>query len=552
MLTETTVVHAAYRVLKKIAEGEVGEVYKAERKANGEVCVLKVLNREWMGDSRLVEGFKREADRARSLKHPNAVRVEDVGEAEDGRPFVVMEHVAGETLGQVMAREGRLPVERTCSVARQVAAVLEVAHAQGIVHQDVTPSHVMLLATPKGEQVKLLGCCIARIKEDRRRDIGRLALRPTGSLMGTPVYFSPEMATGKRELDDRSDLYSLGVLLYQMLSGELPFEDTTTPMNAVLAHLLALPRPLRGVPDRLAELVRRMLEKKPDLRPAGARVVVEELESVEALLRAVSAPALSASLPDEMKQTVAEAAELKAEPVATAPLETLHSEAAPSQVGEVALKDTSQGLVQTPTPVARPQAGGLLAVRAAARQSNSAAPGQAARERRKSRRRWPRWAMGLAMATVLLALVAWFLEPLRSKLAPYFESTPAAATPPAPRTSSPAAVRPAVGAASRASPDSAGIKPAAAKPQRRDQTGNPGSLTRSAKQPKPAPRHPLDLATLRALTAEGDALFRRGEYDRAIESYGKALRLDPASESLHSKILRARSAKAAEEKYLNE
>lgn len=580
MLSESTVVHVAYRILEKVAQGEVGEIYKAERRAGGGVCALKVLNPEWRADTRLVEHFKQEAERARALRHPNAVLVEDVDEAEDGRPFVVMEYVAGETLRQVMAREGHLGVERACSVARQVAAVLEVAHAQDIVHQDITPGHIMLVETPEGEQAKLLGCCIARIKEGRRRDMGRLALKHTGGLMGTPEYFSPELAAGRRngELDGRSDLYSLGVVLYQMLSGERPFEGQHTPMDVVLAHLLAPPRPLSGVPDELASLVMRLLEKKPDLRPAGARPVVEELERVERLLRGVSAP--SVTVPLGVSRTIHDGVRLEASPTGpvSIPPEPPHTAAAPPPpVAEVVLDSASPRPVPAPTRITRRLPGGTLGLEVAEQSRAPAAlPRQALAVSRKAPRRWTRWIAGLAVATLSLALVAWFLEPLRSRLAPYFErptvegpgsrpvteapSGPAPgasqpATPPAsvPSPSPPAAAGAAVRPTSEASAGSAGPTPAVSQTQRRDQSGKRASLAPPAGKPKPAaPKRPADQTTLHALTAEGDAFFRRGEYDRAIESFSKALRLDPASESLHTRILRARSAKAAEEKYLNE
>ncbi len=173
MLTQGTVVHAGYRVLESIAQGEIGELYKAERLASKQLCVLKVLSPGLMSDSQLVEHFKQEAKRACAFRHPNAVRMEEVGEAEDARPFVVMEYLPGENLREVMAREGRLPVSRACFIARQVATVLQAAHALDIVHQDITPGNIMLVRTPAGERVRLLDCFIARIKEDRRCDIER-------------------------------------------------------------------------------------------------------------------------------------------------------------------------------------------------------------------------------------------------------------------------------------------------------------------------------------------------------------------------------------------
>src|SRR6516165_4276252 len=306
MLTQGTVIHAGYRVLERIGQGEIGEVYRADRVGTGQLCALKVLSAGLMNDSVLVGRFTEEAKRASTIRHPNAVRIEGVGEAEDGRPFVVMEYLPGENMRDVMAREGRLPASRACFIARQVATVLPVAHALGFVHQDVTPGNIMLVETPVGTQVRLLDCCVARIKEHRRRDMSRIALGNRGVLMGTPEYFSPEMAVGKRgsELDGRSDLYSLGVVLYQMLCGELPFEAKSGAMDALLAHLLIPPRPISGLgpdaPEALGRLVMRMLEKNPASRPSSSRIVAEELEKVEwALRQTPSLAPLGASPPED-------------------------------------------------------------------------------------------------------------------------------------------------------------------------------------------------------------------------------------------------------------
>ncbi len=568
MLTQGAVVHAGYRVLERIAQGEIGELYKAERLAPEQLCVLKVLNPGLMSDSMLVERFKQEAKRACTFWHPNAVRIEGFGEAEDGRPFVVMEYLPGENLREVMAREGRLSVSRACFIAREVAAVLQAAHAQAIVHQDITPSHIMLVETPAGAQVRLLDCCIARIKEDRRRDMGRIALRRPGILMGTPYYLSPEMAVGKpgSELDGRSDLYSLGVVLYQMLCGELPFEIKSDTMDALLAHLLIPPKPISrlcpDLPDALVSLVTRMLEKKPESRPASARMVAEELERVELLLRQASAMAPAVPSPPEAGETVGDVALSGAStrPSVTVPLR--HS--GPPAAGAVSAIQLDTGKPKGPAPPAQ---------FAIARQRPAAID--------KAPRRWLRWAAGMAIMAFSLGLVTRFFTPRRSKITPYSappESSVPASRPPLGRsspdrtsgtgqtgrsktipTSQPGAPLPTSSrrtnpVVSGASSQPAGAKPGARASQDRDtarkQAAQSGKLVSEANRAGPRPS--ADLAKGRALKAEGDGFFRRGEYDRAIQSYERALRLDPASEALHTRILRARTAKAAEEQYLNE
>jgi eukaryotic-like serine/threonine-protein kinase len=558
MLTQGTVIHAGYRVLERIGQGEIGEVYRAERMATRQSCALKVLNAGLMSDSLLVERFKEEAKRVSMLQHPNAVRIDGLEEAEDGRPFVVMEYLQGENMREVLARDGRLPPARACFVARQVAAALQAAHALDIVHQDVTPGNIMLVETPSGTRVKLLDCCIARIKEERRCDIGRIALGDRDVLMGRPEYFSPEMAVGKRgsELGPQSDLYSLGVVLYQMVCGKLPFETEFGAIGALLAHLLVSPQSIGAlrpdVPEELSRLVATMLEKKPESRPASCQIVMEELEKLEWVLEQPS-PLASVGGP-------AEEAGITALPLgASTPILPLDS-AYPSVGATPAMRyDTGKPETPVPTPplpVVRPWPEVIPNV--------------------------PRWrhqsAAITAIITLSFGLLFWFLGPLRSKLTRYFEPGASAnssssgrssgeatgrggqasqpVTMPAPQANAPptASSPEPTPAVPEVSPRPPSTKAGAGVSQDQGMVGEQTTLpderaskpSRTARQPKPDP------AAVRALTAEGDEFFRQGEYDRAIQSYERALRLDPSAEALRTKITRARTAEAAEQKYLNE
>jgi serine/threonine protein kinase len=552
MLTEGIVIPAGYRVLERIGLGEIGEVYKAGCAATDQLFAIKVLSARLMSDSLLVERFKEEAKRASLFRHPNTVRIEAVGATEDGRPFVVMEYLPGETVREVMAREERLPAERACFIARQVATVLQAAHTLGLVHQDITPGNIMLVEASAGTRVSLLDCYIARIKEDRRRDMGGITLGGRGVLMGRPEYFSPEMAVGRRghELDGRSDIYSLGVVLYQMLCGELPFDAKSGSMDALLSHLLIPPKPLSELrpdaPEELGRLVARMLEKKPESRPTSSRIVVEELERVEWVLRQTSSLAPVASSP--------EAGET---PPGVVPSDTSTPASppdSPPQVAGAALiiqSDTEKPVAPVPSPalpVVEPQSSTT----------------------QKTPRRGLRWA---AITALSLGLVACFFLLLRSKLVPYFEpgrsatrpatgwsagdgtgqSAQPATKPAAQQNASPAAgatrTTPAV---SEASPQSTGAKPEVRSGHDEGRVDEQGARERASKASHSARQPNPDPTTVRAWTAQGDEFFRRGEYNRAIESYGRALRLDPSSETLRTKILRAKTAEAAEQKYLNE
>ena len=283
-----TIVRGKYRILGPLGHGGMADVYKALHVTFGEVRALKVMNADFLRDELFVKRFKQEAVFCRKLQHPNAVQVDDIDEAEDGRPFIVMEYVEGRSLREVIQGGSPMPVARVCGIARQVASALDAAHRLGMVHRDIKPANILVLSTPEGEQAKVLDFGIAKLRESRASDTtAGMTLTGPGMVVGTPPYMSPEQALGKRgdEIDGRSDLYSLGIVMYQMLTGELPFAaDTTVAM--LLAHIQALPAPLGGrpgskIPESVASVVMRCLEKKPEARPASAKALIEELERAE-------------------------------------------------------------------------------------------------------------------------------------------------------------------------------------------------------------------------------------------------------------------------------
>ncbi len=282
--SEGTVIRGKYRILEKVGQGGMGSVYKAFHVLFGELRALKVINPDLLSDQMFVKRFKQEAVIARKLDHPNAVRVDDIDEAEDGRPFMVMEYIEGESLKSRIQARGSLPVPMVCSISRQVAAALNAAHKLGMVHRDIKPANIVLIQSPQGEQAKVLDFGIARFRDGKSGESSEMTLTGTGVVIGTPQYMSPEQAMGKRsgELDGRSDLYSLGVVMYQMLTGELPFKADTT-MELLLAHINTPPRPILEarpelkIPPEVAQAVMRCLEKKPDQRPVDGAALIEEL-----------------------------------------------------------------------------------------------------------------------------------------------------------------------------------------------------------------------------------------------------------------------------------
>lgn len=271
------VVAGRYRVLSRLGEGAMGAVYLAEHLRMGRRDALKVLSRSLADDDDARARFTREARNASFINHPNACTVYDFGEIADGLPFIAMEYVDGETLGELLSREGRLSPDRAVDLVAQVTRALEAAHARGIAHRDLKPDNIMLTRAPDGsERAKVVDFGIAKAMEDE----GGQNLTMPGWVVGTPEYVSPEQLAGQ-DLDGRSDLYSLGIVLFRMLTGGLPFHGDT--WQEVMTNRLSEP------PDRLADVggtpypsaledvVRRTLEREPEERFPDAAAFREAL-----------------------------------------------------------------------------------------------------------------------------------------------------------------------------------------------------------------------------------------------------------------------------------
>jgi serine/threonine-protein kinase len=250
----------------------MAEVYRARDDLLGREVALKVLSDRFSHDRSFVERFRREAQSAANLNHPNIVSLYDYG-ADDGNYFIVMEFIDGHSLSEIIARDGPLMPERSAEIAAEVARALQRAHAAGLVHRDIKPGNIML--TSAG-QTKVTDFGIARALHSD----GEATMTQTGMVIGTAAYLSPEQAQGD-PVDARSDVYALGCVLYEMLTGRVPFAGDT-PLSIAYKHVRELPQPPstlnRDVPQDLDSIVMKALAKNADNRYASAAEMQQDLE----------------------------------------------------------------------------------------------------------------------------------------------------------------------------------------------------------------------------------------------------------------------------------
>jgi len=286
------VIAGNFRIDGLIGSGAMGNVYKAEQLSLGKQVAIKVLHPHLMGDEKLVGRFKREAKSASLLNHPNSIQIIDSGQDRDGTLYIAMELLTGRDLAQVIRDDFPLPLPRVVRILSQVLSALEEAHAQRVIHRDLKPSNIMLIQRrDEKDFVKVCDFGIAKATLSEADDRAAM-LTIQGLVCGTPEYMAPEQARAE-QLDGRADLYAAAVILYQMVTGDIPFR-ADSPMAIVSRHLVEAPvppskrRPDLRLPKIIDDVVLRGLEKEREMRYPTAVAFREVLEGV---LGATSGPA---------------------------------------------------------------------------------------------------------------------------------------------------------------------------------------------------------------------------------------------------------------------
>jgi serine/threonine protein kinase len=274
-----------YRILDLISVGGMGRVYRAEQSVLGRTVAVKIIHPHLLADENATLRFLTEARAASKLNHPNSIAVYDFGRTEDGQPYIVMEFLRGKDLARVIYEDGPLSTARIANVLTQVLAALAEAHELGIVHRDLKPENVFLEPLRRGgDFVKVLDFGLAKLRADAR---GPTNVTSPGIVCGTPDYMAPEQGRGD-PIDGRSDLYAVGVMLFQLLTGRLPFE-ADSPTRVVMMHLtVPVPDPRqispgRNIPNSLVDVVYKALQKDCTQRYQDALEFADAIREAQAL-----------------------------------------------------------------------------------------------------------------------------------------------------------------------------------------------------------------------------------------------------------------------------
>jgi tRNA A-37 threonylcarbamoyl transferase component Bud32 len=262
-----------YRIVERIASGGMATIYKATHSKNGALAVLKVPYDQFQNDHKFVERFRREASLGRRLRHANIVRVYESGRAEDNRIYIAMEFLPGIDLRAYLDRYGKMPMKEAVRIMVQVCRALGYAHARGVIHRDIKPENIMLLDKAGRGKAVLMDFGVAHAAY-----LGTVGTR--SSYLGTPYYMSPDQIS-RRQVDGRSDIYSLGVVFFEVLTGKRPFDDSD-PLKVLIKHRESSPPRPRSlnarIPASLERVIMKMLAKRPAERYKSADALASALK----------------------------------------------------------------------------------------------------------------------------------------------------------------------------------------------------------------------------------------------------------------------------------
>jgi len=448
-----TVLDGKYRLESFLSRGGMGAVYKATHVMLGKAVAVKLINPELVTSADVVRRFQREARAATALAHPNIVSVFDLGQTADGTLYIAMEYVDGRSLKAAISSGGAMAPTPAVAIMRQVVSALAVAHRHKIIHRDLKPQNIMLTRGADGQEIaKLVDFGIAKTFDEATQ------LTMAGDAIGTPHYMAPEQAAGK-PVDARSDIYSAGIILYEMLSGEVPFNDTSAPA-ILIKHLQETPQAPSvrhaGVPPALDAIALKCLEKDPAQRYQTAEELGAALDHAVATLPPVSMqsqatmPMAAAGVPAMANAATAPMTVASAPPVVSGPAPTVRAQSA-------AAVPNAQGPADTrPTAAATPSAAEARGVPAPAKSSKKP--------------------LAIVAAVFVIAIAAALAMQLRGGSGAPADSQQAAA----PQTPAPApAASPAMAPAPPAAPAAENPSPATAPPTASSSTTASPSITPS-------------------------------------------------------------------------
>jgi eukaryotic-like serine/threonine-protein kinase len=272
-----------YLVTRKVGQGGMGAVYEATHTLIGKRVAVKVLLEKYAQREAIVKRLKQEAQLASSIGNEHIIDITDFGNTEDGRTFVVMEFLEGESLAECLTRDPKLPEQRILRIAAQTASALAAAHAKGVVHRDIKPENIFLLKRKEQDFVKVVDFGISKSLRATDEQEEQVRLTQTGMVLGTPLYMSPEQARGDEDLDHRVDIYALGIIMYEAASGRVPFSGNNY-LSVISQVLNEDPKPLREIRPELSDefeaIVQKAIAKDRTDRYTDSNAMLADLNAV--------------------------------------------------------------------------------------------------------------------------------------------------------------------------------------------------------------------------------------------------------------------------------